>query len=55
MKENKLPYLLPIRSGIFLLVFVIGSFITGKELTDMVCCTCGTNLKMKMVIFGCKL
>lgn len=35
MKENKLPYLLPIRSVIFLLVFVIGSFITGKELTDI--------------------
>lgn len=35
MKENKLPYLLPIRSVIFLLVFVIGSFITGNELTDI--------------------
>ena len=35
MKENKLPYLLPIRSVIFLLVFVIGSFITGKKLTDI--------------------
>ena len=35
MKENKLPYLLPIRSVIFLLVFEIGSFITGNELTDI--------------------
>ncbi len=35
MKENKFPYLLPIRSVIFLLVFVIGSFITGNELTDI--------------------
>ena len=35
VKENKLPYLLPIRSVIFLLVFVIGSFITGNELTDI--------------------
>ena len=35
MKENKLPYLLPIRSVVFLLVFVIGSFISGKELADI--------------------
>ena len=31
VKENRLPYLLPIRSVIFLLVFVIGAWITQKE------------------------
>ena len=31
MKENRLPYLLPIRSIIFFLVFVIGSLISRKE------------------------
>ena len=32
MKENKLPYLLPIRSIMFLFVFLAGSLITRKGL-----------------------
>ena len=35
MKENKLTYLLPIRSIIFLLVFVAGSLITQKGLDEI--------------------
>ncbi len=33
MSRDKLPYLLPIRSFIFILIFVLGSLITGKELS----------------------
>ena len=33
MNRDKLPYLLPIRSFMFLLIFVFGSLITGKELS----------------------
>ena len=35
MKENKLPYLLPIRSIMFLFVFVAGSLITRKGLDEI--------------------
>lgn len=35
VKDNKLSYLLPIRSVIFLLVFVIGSLVSGKEPADI--------------------
>ncbi len=35
MKQSRLPYLLPMRSVIFLLVFVTGSLITGKEISDI--------------------
>ena len=35
MNENKLPYLLPIRSVIFLLIFVIGSLISQKRLDEI--------------------
>ena len=35
MKRFKLPYLLPIRSIIFLTVFVVGSLITQKELDEI--------------------
>ncbi len=35
MSRDKLPYLLPIRSVIFVLVFVLGSEITGKELSEI--------------------
>ncbi len=35
MKENKLPYLLPIRSSMFLFVFVAGSLITRKGLDEI--------------------
>lgn len=30
-----LPYLLPIRSILFLLVFIIGAFVTGKAISDI--------------------
>ena len=33
MNRDKLPYLLPIRSVVFILIFVLGSLITGKELS----------------------
>ena len=33
MNRDKLPYLLPIRSLVFFLIFVLGSLITGKELS----------------------
>ena len=33
MNHDKLPYLLPIRSVVFILIFVLGSLITGKELS----------------------
>ena len=32
---SKLKYLLPIRSILFILIFVIGSIITNKELNDI--------------------
>ena len=35
MKKNKLPYLLPIRSVIFFLIFAIGSLISGRTLGDI--------------------
>ena len=35
MKENKLPYLLPIRSIMFLFIFVVGSLITRKGLDEI--------------------
>ena len=35
MERNKLPYLLPMRSVIFLLIFLNGSNLTGKELGDI--------------------
>lgn len=34
-KNSKLKYLLPIRSIMFVLIFVIGSYITKKELSDI--------------------
>lgn len=33
MNRDKLPYLLPIRSFVFILIFVLGSLVTGKELS----------------------
>ena len=33
MNRDKLPYLLPIRSVVYILIFVLGSLITGKELS----------------------
>ena len=38
MKDNKLKYLLPIRSIIFIIVFTVGAYITGKELKDITNC-----------------
>ena len=35
MKEKNLPYLLPLRSVIFLLVFVLGSMLVGKDVSDI--------------------
>ncbi len=35
MKKSILPFLLPIRSVIFLLVFVLGSILTGKDVGDI--------------------
>ncbi|MBR6149186.1 MAG: CPBP family intramembrane metalloprotease [Lachnospiraceae bacterium] len=35
MKRDKLPYLLPIRSVVFLIIFLAGSRITSKQLNDM--------------------
>lgn len=35
MRRSKLPYLLPIRSVIFILIFLTGSYLTGKELGDI--------------------
>ncbi len=35
MKNDKLPYLLPLRSVIFLLIFLNGSNLTGKELGEI--------------------
>ena len=35
MSRTKLPYLLPIRSVIFVIVFVLGAKIIGKELSDI--------------------
>lgn len=35
MKRNKLPYLLPIRSVIFILVFLLGSQVVGRELNEI--------------------
>ncbi|MBE5850787.1 MAG: CPBP family intramembrane metalloprotease [Lachnospiraceae bacterium] len=35
MNRDKLPYLLPIRSVIFILIFVLGARITGKELSEI--------------------
>ena len=35
MKRDKLPYLLPIRSVLFLIIFLAGSRITSKQLNDM--------------------
>ena len=35
MNRDKLPYLLPIRSVVFILIFVLGSQITGKELSEI--------------------
>ena len=59
MKKTKLPYLLPIRSIIFLLVFVIGSFISGKELRDIsnwwtIVATVVNILTIALLIFAAK-
>ena len=35
MKRDKFPYLLPMRSAIFILIFLNGSNLTGKELGDI--------------------
>ena len=35
MKRDKLPYLLPIRSVVFLIIFLAGSSIASKQLNDM--------------------
>ena len=35
MNKRYLPFLLPIRSVIFILIFVIGSLVTGKAVTDI--------------------
>lgn len=35
MENKKIPYLLPIRCAIFLLMFIIGSAITGKSLDEI--------------------
>lgn len=35
MKRDKLPYLLPIRSVVFLIIFLAGSRITSKQLSDI--------------------
>ena len=35
MNKKYLPFLLPVRSIVFILVFVIGTLITGKKLTDI--------------------
>ena len=35
MKRGKFPYLLPMRSVIFILIFLNGSNITGKDLGDI--------------------
>ncbi len=35
MKNSRLPYLLPIRSIIFILIFLLGSIFVGKELSDI--------------------
>ena len=33
--NSKLKYLLPIRSIMFILIFIVGSYITKKELNDI--------------------
>ena len=35
MRRNTLPYLLPIRSVVFVLVFVIGAAVTGKAVNSI--------------------
>ncbi len=59
MKKNKLSYLLPIRSVVFLLVFVIGSYTTGKDLSDIsnwwtIVATAVNILTIAVLIFSAK-
>ena len=35
MDKNKLPWLLPVRSVLFLLIFVIGAALTGKAVDEI--------------------
>ena len=59
MNENKLPYLLPIRSVIFLLIFVIGSSISQKRLDEIsnwwtIVATVANVLTMVVLILAAK-
>ena len=35
MKNKNLPYILPFRCVIFLLVFIVGAFVTGKKVDEI--------------------